>query len=81
MHYPSRYDRSCRLSPALIWDQNPKPGDDDPTLTMLHATDSELFDTIEKNCGWDLSDLRLAAAHAQQQFERTASAAAGTVDN
>ncbi len=72
VHYPSHYARACRLSPSLIWDQKPKPGDDDPTLTMLHATDGALFDTIEKHCGWDLGDLRLAASDAQSHFPRTA---------
>lgn len=72
VRYPARYPRACRLSPALIWDQHPKPGDVDAKLTMLHATDDALFDTIEKHCGWDLGDLRLAAANAQEQLERTA---------
>lgn len=72
VHYPAKYARACRLSPALIWDQRPKRGDSDPRLTMLHPTDASLFDTIEKHCGWDLSELRLAAAEAQRKFTRTA---------
>ena len=58
VYYPSRYPRACRLSPKYIWDQNPKPGDNEPTLHMLHATDDTLFAAIEKQCGWDLSALR-----------------------
>jgi len=58
IHYPAKYDRVCRISPRHIWDQRPKPGDSDPTLVMLHATDESLFAMIEKRCGWDLGDLR-----------------------
>jgi len=72
VRYPAKYDRACRLSPSLIWDQTPKPGDRDPRLTMLHATDASLFSTVEQHCGWDLSDLRMAAAEAQSDFTRTA---------
>jgi hypothetical protein len=56
-HYPAKYRKACRLSPKHIWDQRPKPGDNDPKLTMLHKTDAELFATIERQCGWDLSAL------------------------
>jgi hypothetical protein len=59
VHYPAKYAKPCRLSPALIWDQRPKPGDNDPTLTMLHKTDESLFNTIERQCRWNLADLRL----------------------
>ncbi|MCB1772055.1 MAG: hypothetical protein KDI88_00445 [Gammaproteobacteria bacterium] len=58
VHYPSRYDKPCTISPARIWDQRPKPGDSDPKLTMLHDTDEELFAVIEKHCNWNLSALR-----------------------
>jgi hypothetical protein len=57
-HYPAKYSKACRLSPSHIWDQRPKPGDSDPKLTMLHKTDGELFEVIERRCGWDLSDLK-----------------------
>jgi hypothetical protein len=60
VHYPAKYARPCRVSPEYIWDQSPKPGDDDPRLTMLHPTDASLFKTIEAQCGWDLRELRLA---------------------
>lgn len=57
--YPSKYPRtSCKLSPKFFWDQRPKPGDNDPTLKMLYKTDDQLFATIEKQCHWDLSELR-----------------------
>lgn len=71
VHYPAKYDRACRLSPSLIWSQRPKPGDSDPKLTMLHPSDSTLFDTVEKHCGWDLSELRVAAAQAQTRYAKT----------
>jgi hypothetical protein len=58
VHYPSRYPTSCRISPAHIWDQRPKPGDNDPKLTMLHPTDDALFTVVERRCGWDLSELK-----------------------
>jgi hypothetical protein len=61
VHYPKKYDRACRVSPKYIWDQSPKKGDSEPKLTMLHATDHELFSMIEDKCGWDLSELKLAA--------------------
>lgn len=57
-HYPAKYPRACRLSPRYIWDQRPKPGDTDPKLTMLHASDEALFSMVERRCGWDLSALR-----------------------
>ena len=60
VHYPSKYAKSCRLSPRHIWDQRPKPGDSDPKLTMLHKTDAELFAMIERRCGWDLSAMKEA---------------------
>ena len=58
VHYPSKYKKPCKLSPGHIWDQKPKPGDNDPKLTMLHKTDAQLFATIERRCGWDLSALK-----------------------
>lgn len=58
VHYPARYDKSCRISPRYIWDQRPKPGDNDPKLTMLHQSDDALFEVIERRCGWDLSELK-----------------------
>ncbi len=60
VHYPARYDKPCRISPKLIWNQKPKPGDVDPTLEMLHHGDEALFDTIERKCRWNLADLREA---------------------
>jgi hypothetical protein len=58
VHYPAKYPKACRISPKHIWDQRPEPGDKDPKLTMLHATDDALFDVIEKQCRWDLAPLR-----------------------
>lgn len=58
IRYPSRYRKRCRLSPALLWDQRPKPGDTDPRLTWKLKSDDALFDLVEKRCGWDLSALR-----------------------
>jgi hypothetical protein len=58
VHYPAKYDKPCRISPRHIWDQRPKPGDNDPTLVMLHQTDDSLFATVEKQCRWDLQELR-----------------------
>lgn len=58
VHYPAKYGKTCKLSPGHIWDQKPKPGDSDPKLTMLHKTDAQLFATIERRCGWDLSELK-----------------------
>lgn len=58
VHYPAKYSKACRLSPRHIWDQRPKRGDNEPRLTMLHATDESLFRTIEKQCRWDLTALR-----------------------
>ena len=58
IHYPAKNPKPCRVSPGLIWDQRPKPGDTDPKLTMLHETDASLFDMIEQQCRWDLADLR-----------------------
>lgn len=64
VHYPARYpNRRCKLSPKFIWDQRPKPGDNDPTLRMLHKTDDELFAVIEKQCGWNLAELKPASPH------------------
>lgn len=57
IHYPAKYSKTCKVSPAHIWDQKPKPGDNDPKLTMLHKSDAELFAMIERRCGWDLSQL------------------------
>jgi hypothetical protein len=57
-YYPAKYSKACRLSPKHIWDQRPKPGDNDPKLTMLHQTDEQVFAVIERQCGWDLSELR-----------------------
>lgn len=61
VHYPAKYSKACRLSPGHIWDQRPKPGDNDPKLHMLHKTDAQLFAVIEKRCGWDLSALKKAS--------------------
>lgn len=58
VHYPAKYSQPCRLSPRYIWDQRPRPGDSDPTLTMLHHSDASLFALVEKRCGWDLRELR-----------------------
>ncbi len=58
VHYPAKYSKPCRLSPGHIWDQRPKPGDNDPKLTMLHKSDAELFAVVERRCGWDLSALK-----------------------
>jgi hypothetical protein len=58
VYYPMKYDKACRISPRDIWDQRPKPGDNDPTLVMLHSSDDSLFAMIEQRCGWDLGDLR-----------------------
>ena len=57
-HYTAKYSKPCQLSPAYIWDQKPKPGDNDPTLNMLHASDEALFRVVERQCKWDLSALR-----------------------
>jgi len=60
--YPSKYpNHRCKLSPKFIWDQRPKPGDNDPTLNMLYKTDDELFAVIEKQCGWNLAELKREA--------------------
>lgn len=61
VHYPAKYAKPCRLSPKHIWDQRPKPGDNDPTLNMLHKSDAQLFAMIERRCGWDLSALKRAS--------------------
>ena len=59
VYYPAKYpNHRCKLSPKFIWDQRPKPGDNDPKLTMLYQTDDELFAVIEKQCGWDLAELK-----------------------
>ena len=58
VHYPAKYKKACKLSPGHIWDQKPKPGDNDPKLTMLHKSDDELFAIVERRCGWDLSALK-----------------------
>ncbi len=59
-YYPARYSKPCRLSPKHIWDQRPKRGDTDPTLNMLHRSDAEVFAVIERQCGWNLSQLKKA---------------------
>lgn len=58
VHYPSKYKKACRVSPKHIWDQRPKKGDNDPKLTMLHKSDAELFAAVERQCGWNLSQLK-----------------------
>lgn len=58
VHYPAKYSKPCRLSPKHIWDQRPKPGDNDPKLHMLHKSDAQLFAMVERRCGWDLSALK-----------------------
>jgi hypothetical protein len=65
VHYPARYKKPCRLSPKHIWDQKPKPGDNDPTLHMRHPTDAQLFAVIERRCGWNLATLKAAAQVAE----------------
>jgi len=60
VYYPAKYATACRISPRHIWDQNPKPGDNDPTLIMLHHTDVSLYSLVEQQCGWDLGALRQA---------------------
>jgi hypothetical protein len=70
VYYPSRYSRACRLSPKYIWDQTPRPGDTEPKLHMLHATDDSLFAAIEKQCGWDLSALRDTGLTRQASLSR-----------
>lgn len=61
VHYPSRYKKTCRISPRHLWDQRPKPGDDDPTLNMLHRSDAEIFTIVERQCGWNLAALKKEA--------------------
>jgi len=61
VHYPSRYKKTCRISPKHLWDQRPKPGDDDPTLNMLHRSDAEIFAVVERQCGWNLAALKDSA--------------------
>lgn len=63
VHYPSHYKKPCRLSPKHIWDQRPKPGDNDPTLHMLHRDDAALFAIVERRCGWNLASLKEDAQH------------------
>ena len=58
VHYPSKYAKSCRISPKHFWDQRPKPGDNDPKLTMLHRSDNEVFAMVERHCGWNLAELK-----------------------
>ena len=58
VHYPAKYTSACRLSPRHIWDQRPAPGDVDPTLRMLHHSDVSLLALIERQCGWNLSEIR-----------------------
>lgn len=70
VHYPSRYAKSCRISPKLIWDQRPKPGDNEPKLTMLHSTDDTLFAMVEKQCNWDLSALKQGEPTRQASLAR-----------
>jgi hypothetical protein len=66
-YYPAKYAKPCRVSPALIWDQQPRQGDTDPKLTMLHPTDGSLFALLERECRWDLTELARAADQAQGQ--------------
>ena len=66
VHYPARYPKPCKLSPAFIWDQKPKPGDTDPKLLMLFPTDEALFSVIERRCGWELAGLKGAAARVAE---------------
>lgn len=58
IRYPSRYGKSCFVSPSLLWDQRPKRGDTDPSLTWRLQSDAEIFDLVERHCGWNLQDLR-----------------------
>ncbi len=61
VYYPAKYKKSCRISPKHLWDQRPKPGDNDPKLIMLHRSDSEIFALVERHCGWNLAELRREA--------------------
>ncbi|HHI77496.1 MAG TPA: hypothetical protein ENJ94_10000 [Gammaproteobacteria bacterium] len=58
VRYPARYRKTCRISPALLWDQRPRPGDSDPRLTWRLKSDEAVFDLVEKRCGWKLDALR-----------------------
>lgn len=69
VHYPANYSKPCQLSPGYIWDQQPKKGDSDPTLRMQHKSDAELFATIERQCGWDLSALRAVSPILANSFK------------
>ena len=62
VNYPARYSRPCYVSPSLLWDQRPKPGDTDPRLTWRLLSDAEVYDLVEKRCGWNLDELRTAEA-------------------
>lgn len=55
--YPSKYSKSCSLSPALLWDHKKVAGEDTPPLTPLYKTDLELYKIVERHCHWDLSGL------------------------
>jgi hypothetical protein len=70
VHYPSRYSKSCRISPRHVWDQKPKPGDNDPTLTMLHRSDAEIFAMVERQCGWNLAALKKDDGQQLAEVER-----------
>lgn len=70
VHYPKRYRKSCRISPKHIWDQRPKPGDTDPKLTMLLRTDAEVFATVERQCGWNLAELKAASERIAGTVDR-----------
>lgn len=56
--YPAHYQKPCRISPALLWDQRPKKGDTDPRLTWRLKSDSAVLDVVEKRCHWQLDALR-----------------------
>jgi len=62
VYYPAKYKRSCRISPALLWDQRPRPGKPYPSLNSLYPTDPRLFALIEKQCHWDLHELAQRAS-------------------
>ena len=77
VHYPAKYPRPCEISPRHLWDQNPDPGDSDPRLTMLHTSDQAVFDVIERQCRWDLAELRRLASAPVAPAPREPEATAG----
>lgn len=80
VHYPARYPDPCEISPARLWDQTPEPGDSDPRLTTLYRSDAELFDLLERHCGWDLGELRRPPEMPTRLVERPVRPAPGPVE-